>query len=444
MKNIIFTLTILFFNSFTIFAQAPNFLWAQGAGSANSEYAKSTATDAAGNVYVTGIYNSPSITFGTTTLTNAGLYDMFIVKYDASGNVLWVKGAGGTGNDYGLSIITDVTGNVYLTGWYNSPSITFGTFTLSNAAFADMYIVKYDASGNLIWANDAGGIGNDYGASIALDATGNVYVTGYFGSPTLTFGSTTLNSLGLTDMFIVKYDASGNVLWANNAGGTANDYGLSTNTDMDGNVFVTGTFLSSSFSAETTSLTNAGNTDVFVVKYNSSGALLWAKGFGGTAGDFGAISTTDMAGNLYVTGNYESPFISFGAVTITNAGNQDIYIVKYDPSGNVLWAKSEGNTDGDFGNSITRDGLDNIYVIGWYNSLAITFGATTLNNTGAHDMFITKYDASGNVIWAKNAGGTDDDFGANITIDALPTLYLIKFAIKSLPLKKPVIYIQRT
>ena len=135
-------------------AQAPAWQWAKSAGGASgSTNGQSISTDASGNVFVTGDFNVASITFGTTTLTRAGGADIFVVKYDASGNVLWAKSAGGTSSDYADGISTDASGNVLVTGSFASASITFGTTTLTNTLsnFPDIFVVKYDASGNVLW-----------------------------------------------------------------------------------------------------------------------------------------------------------------------------------------------------------------------------------------------------------------------------------------------------
>ena len=197
------------------FAQAPNCLWAKSAGGTDVDYGRSVTTDASGNVYVMGYFYSPTITFGTTTLTNAGTTgysDMFIAKYDAAGNVLWAKSAVGIDSDRGYSVTTDASGNVYVTGSFDSPTITFGTTTLTNAGttgYSDMFIAKYDAAGNVLWAKSEGSTSYDEGYSVATDASGNVYVMGYFYSPTITFGTTTLTNAGSVDMFIAKYDGTG-------------------------------------------------------------------------------------------------------------------------------------------------------------------------------------------------------------------------------------------
>ncbi|MEK7263262.1 MAG: SBBP repeat-containing protein [Bacteroidota bacterium] len=135
----------------------------------------------------------------------------------------WAKRARGGGYDYGKGIATDENGNCYVTGYFNSSTITFGSVMLTNtdnSGSSDMYLVKYDSSGNVLWANCAGGYSADYGNSIATDGNGNCYVTGYFWSPTITFGSVTLiNANSFSDMFVVKYDSNGNVVWAKRAGG---------------------------------------------------------------------------------------------------------------------------------------------------------------------------------------------------------------------------------
>jgi hypothetical protein len=413
LMSLIFGLAML--NSF---AQSPNYLWAKSAGGTNWDFGQSVATDANGNTFVCGYFKSPTITFGSYTLTNAsaGGEDIFFVKYDASGNVLWAKSAGGTDNDEVYSVATDANGNCFVTGSFDSPSITFGSYTLTNAGGRDIFLVKYDASGNVLWAKSAGGTAEDWDNSVATDANGNCFVTGSFWSSSITFGSYTLMNTGVYDMFLVKYDASGNVLWAKSAGGAGWDNSVAT--DANGNCFVTGSFDCSSITFGSDTLTNAGAYDIFLVKYDASGNVLWAKSAGGTAEDRDNIVATDANGNCFVTGDFESPTITFGSYSLTNAGGDDIFLVKYDASGNVLWAKSAGGTNFDGGNSVTTDANGNCFVTGSFRSSSITFGSYTLTNAGVYDMFLVKYDANGNVLWAKSAGGTSYDYGYSVATDA--------------------------
>ena len=439
MKKHLQTLVLLWLMSFTViyknvYAQAPSWAWAKSAGGTFIDYGWGCATDINGNVYITGYFNSSTITFGSTTLNNTNTNsDIFIVKYDPSGNVLWAKNAGGIDNDVGRSCATDGSGNVYVTGYFNSSSITFGSTTLTNASTSsDIFIVKYDPNGNVLWAQREGGTFSEWGYSCASDASGNVYVTGYFNSSSITFGSTVLTNAnaGVADIFIVKYDSSGTILWAQRAGDIGIDYGWSCTTDVSGNVYLTGYFLSASITFGTTTLNNisTGSADIFIVKYDSSGTILWAQRAGGTNEDRGYSTATDVSGNLYVTGFFRSFTITFGSTTLTNAntGNDDIFIVKYDSIGTVLWAERAGGFADDIGYSTTTDAGGNVYITGEFQSSSITFGSTTLTNTniGYTDVFIANYDMNGNVLWAKNAGGTGNDGGRSCATDASGNVYV--------------------
>jgi len=409
------------------YAQAPNWTWAKSANGTGNDNATSTSTDTAGNVYVTGTYYEASITFGATTLTNAGGHDIFVVKYDAAGNVLWAKGAGGASNDEVRSNTTDVAGNVYITGYYNSISITFGATTLTNAnnstASADVFIVKYDTDGNVVWAKGAINTTNDVGNSATTDAAGNLYVTGSYYS-SITFGTTTLTNAGSIDIFIVKYDAMGNVIWAKGAGGVDDEYSNSLSTDSLGNIYVTGYYTSASLTFGASTITNLGGQDIFIAKYDASGNALWAKGAGGAGSDNPNCISTDASGNVYVSGYYDSPSIISGATTLTNAGGVDVFIIKYDASGNVLWAKRAGGTADERAYSIATDAAGNVYIAGFFLSSSLILGTTTITNAGIADIFIIKYDALGNVLWAKGAGGTGVDVCNGISIDVSGNLFV--------------------
>ena len=160
-----------------------------------------------------GYFISPTITFGSYILTSVGLFDIFLAKYDASGNVLWATSAGGNRYDYGESVTVDASGSSYLTGYFESHTVTFGSYTLTNTGNTNIFLTIFDASGNVLWATSAGGTDDGEGYCVAVDASENAYVTGWFSSPKITFGSDTLPNTemnGLFDMFITK-SAHGNV-----------------------------------------------------------------------------------------------------------------------------------------------------------------------------------------------------------------------------------------
>ena len=434
--------------------QAQDLVWAKRAGGTSIDFGRGIAVDGSGNSHVTGEFFG-SATFGPgetneTTLTSAGNRDIFVAKYDASGDLVWAKraGAGGASFDQGLGIAVDGSGNSYVTGHFVG-SATFGPgetneTTLTSAGFDDIFVAKYDASGDLVWAKRAGGMSfNDFGQGIAVDGSGNSYVTGNFqGSATFGPGETNqtiLNSAGGGDIFVAKYDASGDLVWAKRAGGTAVDVGNGIAVDGSGNSYVTGDFGGSATfgpgeTNETTLTSSAGSFDIFVAKYDAPGDLVWAKRAGGTSIDFGRGIAVDGSGNGYVTGNFNGS-ATFGPgqtneTTLTSAGSGDIFVAKYDASGDLVWAKRAGAGGASFdqGRGIAVDGSGSSYVTGNFNGPA-TFGPgetneTTLTSTGFVDIFVAKYDASGDLVWAKRAGGTGFDEGRGIAVDGSGNSYV--------------------
>ncbi len=414
-----FLIVLLLLSCVFIFAQINPWLWAKNAGGTGHDYGYGIAVDASGNSYVTGCF-AGTATFGSTTLTSSGDLDIFVAKLDNNGNWLWAKNTGGSYNDYGYGIAVDASGNSYVTGYFQG-SATFGSTTLTSSGFNDIFVAKLDSNGNWLWAKKAGGTSNDEGYGIAVDACGNSYVTGYFCN-SATFGSTTLICNGYYDIFIAKLDSSGNWLWAKNAGGLGGDWGNGIAVDASGNSYVTGCFDSTTATFGSTDLTNNGGYDIFIAKLDSSGNWLWAKNAGGTSDVFGRCIVVDASGNSYVTGFFHGS-ATFGSTDLTNNGYYDIFISKLDSSGNWFWAKNAGGTSNDEGFGIAVDASGNSYVTGCFSGSA-TFGSTTLTSSGDRDIFIAKLDSSGNWLWAKNAGGTSDDRGHGIAVDASRNSYV--------------------
>ena len=434
MKN--FPLHLAFFMVFFLaagngFSQAPAWLWAKSNGGPNNEMGTSVATDAAGNAYVAGYFQSPSLVFGSFTLTRTGNSNVFLAKYSASGNVLWAVSATGSDSDQPFAVATDPQGNVVVAGYFSSPVITFGGVSLTNAGVEDAFVVKYDLNGNVIWAKRAGGADWDNARALAVDGNGNIYLAGSFRSPSITFGSFTLTNTaaGMYDGFLVKYDAGGSVVWARSAGGPGNNDPISVATDQSGNVFMAGGFTGATMTFGSITVTNHGLDDLFIARYDASGNVIWAESAGGTREDDCYSVATDGSGNAYINGLFRSETISFGTNVITNfAGSyhtSDVFIAKYDSSGNVLWAADAGGPQDDQGISLTTDAAGNIYCTGVFLSDTAHFGSTTLVNTNYHsDLFLVKYSPAGVVLWALRAGGTDNENWSSVALDATGNLFM--------------------
>ncbi len=330
-------------------------------------------------------------TFGSTTLTSAGSNDVFVAKLDASGTYEWVKQAGGTRNDNARGVSVLADGSSIVTGYFQGTA-TFGSTTFTSAGGSDVFVAKLDADGVYQWATRAGGTSGDSGENIAVLADGSSIVTGYF-QGTATFGSTTLTSAGNYDVFVAKIDASGTYEWATQAGGTGHDYGYGVSVLADGSSIVTGYFQGTATFGSTT-LTSAGSKDVFVAKLDASGNYEWAKQAGGTSSDLGYGVSVLADGSSIVTGFFEGT-ATFGSTTFTSAGSNDVFVAKLDASGDYEWATQAGGTSSDngIGVSVLADGSS--IVTGYFQGTA-TFGSTTLTSAGSNDVFVAKLDASGN------------------------------------------------
>jgi hypothetical protein len=427
------------------FAQNSNWIWAKGSN--GSGEVLGSATDKFANVYSTGYFEGGSITFGTTTLTISGASDVFLAKYDSSGNAIWAKKPlNTTSYDQGAGVATDKNANIYLAGSFRSPIITFGSYTLTNTNSGgvnnNIFLVKYNPAGNVIWAKSAGGIATDstmqdmvYG--VATDATGKIYITGSYSTPTITLGTYTLTNSSNTktaDIFLAKFDSSGNVLWAKMADGIYDDLGFSVNADNFGNVYLTGRFLSDTLTFGSNALINSNNNgtmpDIFLTKYDSSGNVLWAKSAGNTNWESSNSVATDLSGNIYTAGNFISDTLKFGTYILTNlsgAGNiGNFFLTKWSPSGNIIYSKSGGGTNiGYNGYSCATDIKKNIYVAGSFVGSAPIFDSHSVFFSGGWDpSFIVKYDSLGNFSCASAlASGGDDN--VTVCVDRACNAYLV-------------------
>lgn len=428
-------------------AQAPTWLWAKAIGGTGFHdcYGYSICTDAFGNVFTTGYFQGnidldPSN--GVFNLTSAGGYDIFISKLDALGNFVWGKTIGGTADDIGNSIKADTVGNLYLTGTFKSPSITFGSTALTNADGVfnteDIFITKLDTSGNFIWAKSIGWTLNEGASSIALDAFDNVYTTGYFAG-TIDFdpGPAIYNltgTIGKYNIFVSKLDSSGNFVWAKSMGGTDNDFSHSITIDRIGNVYFTGNFSGTTDfdpGLGLYNLTSIGNENIFVSKLDSSGNFVWANAMIGTGNSQGQSIAVDADANVYSSGNFTDTTDFDPGIGIFNlTGHGQSYISKLDSSGNFIWAKAMRGTgySGSFSITVDPTGSWGVYFTGSFSgTVDFNPGPGIFNLTSPVNftsIFVSKIDSSGNFIWAKAIGGAGSDIGLSLALDAFHNLYL--------------------
>ncbi len=297
-----------------------------------------------------------------------------------------------------------------------------------NNGWADGCESNSECNGNHLWSKRFGGISYDYGNSVSVDSSGNVYITGNFHSPTINFGGGDLTNSGI---FLAKFDKDGNHLWSKRFGGISYGYGNSVSVDSSGNAYITGYFYSSTINFGGDNLTNSGDRDIFLAKFDSNGNHLWSKRFGGTGDDAGHSVSVDSSGNVYITGYFCSSTINFGGGDLTYSGGycgrfpcNDIFLAKFDKDGNHLWSKRFGGTGDDAGHSVSVDSSGNVYITGNFSGSTINFGGDNLTNNEHSDIFLAKFDSNGNHLWSKRFGGTYDDFCFSVSVDSSGNVYI--------------------
>lgn len=424
------------------FAQ-DNRIWATYYGSTGSDGGFSTATDAAGNVYLAGITQSQSgiASGGFQNNFGGGVVDAYLVKFDSSGNRIWATYYGGPGDEMAffggkMGIATDASNNIYLAGFTNSTSgIASGGFQNSIVGTESAYLVKFDASGNRLWATYYDGNGVDKSYSVATDPLGNVYLGGIAGSASGIASGGFQNTFGgITDAFLVKFDGAGNRIWATYYGGTGTEEGFSVATDNASNVYLAGTTTSTSgiASGGYQNIYGGGANDVFLVKFDSSGVRLWATYFGGAGDEMALFSgdicvTTDISGNAYLTGltNSTSNIASGGFQNTFGGGANDAFLIKLNPAGSLQWSTYYGGTDDDKGYNVTTDASGNIYLVGrTLSSNAIASGGFQNSYGGGEDAFLVKFAADGSRLCATYFGDIDVDECNGVAVDAAGNIYL--------------------
>ncbi len=362
--------------------------WTAQIGTPVDDRSFSVAVDGSDNVYITGD------TFGSLNGSNAGNWDAFLVKYDSSGNELWSRQIGTSANDFSRSVTVGASGNVYITG------ATSGDLGGNNAGGLDAFLTKFDSSGNELWTQQIGSPNTDISSSVAVDGSGNVYITGFGGHLDGTSGAG-------YDIFLVKYDSSGNLLWSKENNSNLSDYSQSVAIDGTGNAYITG-YTKGDLAGD-----NAGDDDAVLFKYDSLGNELWSKQIGTSGEDQAHAVAVDTSGNVYISGH------SNGDLGGTNTSNNyDAFLFKYDSSGNLIWSRLTGSSSSEFSRSVAIDASGNVYISGQ------TFGSLGGTNAGQYDAFLIKFDSSGNELWSQQIGTPRPDESRSVAVDILGNAYI--------------------
>ena len=447
MKKMIFTLvTIHLLVVSTLISQPVKIAWASQIGGSEAERCNAIAVDGEGNVYSAGGFSVP-VDFdpgeATFLLEPAGFNDIYIQKLNAAGQFVWAKSIAGSYGEIIKSMQVDGNGNIYATGCF-SGTVDFdpgvNNYSLTSMGSNDIFVLKLDTNGRFLWAKQMGGLYNDQGQSLSIDPNENILVTGYF-KDVAQFDSTVpsdiLEAIGWeSDIFILKLNSAGELLWVKRMGGPAEDVGVSLTVDELGNIYTTGIFNGNvdfdPGSGESIRQTGRWQ-DIFIQKLDSEGQFIWVRSFGGIDKDFPTSITVDKSGNVLTVGCfYETvdfdPGKSIYELVAPANGKTDVYILKLDDSGGFVWAKQLSGMQDDFASAIQVDQHDNIYTTGHFKGTvdfdpsAGTYSLQSDQQYG-YDVFIQKLNSSGELVWVKSLGGGDDDKSYALTLDHAANIY---------------------
>jgi hypothetical protein len=386
-----------------------NLIWANRIGSTSNDAGDFNALgikyDDKGNLYTTGAF-AGTATFTTQsgtaqTLTSSGDYDIFLAKYDTLGVVKWTVKAGGFDADEGTNLIIDYSGNIITSGFFTSTA-TWGTTSGSSISAvsggnADIFIAKYNPSGQVMWVSPASSPGQDIANEVNVDKKNNIYAAGNFsccGTGTTTFGSKSISNVSGWGAFVAKMDSNGVWSWVNGVGGSAWEATAGCIADDSGNVFFsghsngTGTF-TSSLPGSPLSISNNGDYDIFIGKYDTAGVLGWVKSFGSSGFDTNRDISLNQRGNIVITGGFEGT-VNFLGKNLTSSGGTDVFMSEYTKTGTLVQCiKAGGSAGNDDGFGLVCDSKGGMYVAGSFTSAA-NFGSTSLTGLGSAESFVAK------------------------------------------------------
>ncbi len=372
---------------------AQNQRWLEQFGSLGTDDAWSIARDGVGGVFLCGV------TSGGLNGPNAGLLDAWIARYDgATGNQLWLRQLGTGANDRAFDVAPDGSGGAYVTG--DTSGSLGGTF----GSGADLWLARYDSVGNQLWIRQTSSIGGgsvDAAHAAASDGSGGVYVTGF------TSGSLGGPIASQADALVARYDAAGNPLWTRQFGaGGGRTESWAAAPDGSGGVYIGG-FTQTSLAAP-----NAGDADIWLAHYDAAGNQLWVRQLGSSSLDMLMTAAPDATGGVYVGG------FTWGDLAAANAAPGDVWLARYDASGNQHWIRQFGTNASEGINGLAPDGSGGVFVSGG------TSGNLGGASAGGVDAWLALYDSAGNQLWIRQFGTNDEDYAFGAAPDGLGGVYL--------------------
>ena len=386
------------------------------------------AADASGNVFVTGFF-AGRVDFDPTARIDEqmsnGSKDIFVTKLNADGTYGWTRTMGGSQGDEGYSVATDSSGKVFVTGsFYGTVDFDPGVGIDRHTSMgnADVFVTKLNADGSYGWTQTMGGSSEDCGKAVATDASGNVFLAGYFMSTMADFdptpGTDQHTSNGARDVFVTKLNADGSYGWTRTMGGTSHDgsFGIAIATDSSGNVLVAGGFGSSTVDFDpgdgVDERASNGSDDVFVTKLNADGSYRWTRTMGADQLDYARGAAIDGSGDIFVTGSFSGTvdFDPGAGMDQHTSQDADIFVTKLNADGTYAWTQTMGGVSWDYGTDVATDSSGDVLMTGTFRR-TVDFDPTegtdehTAKSSRNWDAFVTKLHGDGSYGWTRTVGG---------------------------------------
>ena len=362
-------------------------LWSKRFGGNGDQSAASLAVGTGGEILLGGTFQG-SMSFDGFALVSAGNNDVFLTKLNANGNHLWSKSFGGPAGQSAVAVATDASGNMIFTGT-GGGTFDFGLGNIPGTG--EIFLVKLDAAGNTLWAKRFGVPGKgQIAGTVKTDALGNIVIGGQFDG-SLDFGGGALVSMGGEDIFVAKLSPGGDHLWSKSFGSVLSSQRCaSVAIDAAGNIVLTGQFLGTiNFGGAALVATNMNSTqNIFLAKLDAGGNHLWSKGFGDAAQQYGQAVAFGAGGSILVTGGAEGS-TDFGGGALGSVGSRDIFVARFDANGNHVKSQLVGSPGDESGQAIAPDGVGGLFVTGSFSG-TINFGNGNLNSAGGYDIFLAR------------------------------------------------------
>lgn len=381
-----------------------------------------STTDSEGNTYQVVPFTG-TFTTGNISVTAPDTDRWAVAKYNSAGEAVWVSLPANASLPI-AGIAVDASGNVYMSGDYHVP-MTAGPSTLPAPSGNDAWVGKMNSSGTMLWAKQIGGTGSQWAPGVGVDGSGNVYVSGGFQNTTSFGAAGSLTSQGNFDIFLAKLNSSGTFQWVTSVGSTGDDNGgwmQSLAVDSSGNSYVTGQ-IQGTVSVAGTTLTAVGAIDAFVGKVNSSGVWQWAKSGGSSNSDNVYGVALDSSNNVYLAGRITAN-ATFGGISVTHIGGDDGFVAKLNSTGTFQWVRTFGGSGDEGPAAMTVDSSGSPILVGWYASTDFQVGGVSKSFDGDWDGFVAKWNTAGTFQWVKTMTGPKDDEFMGVGTDSSGNIYI--------------------